>query len=212
MSIPTFEQVVDTDILEEKGSYLALVEQLNDIDPTEVIEARDALAHEMARFPETFLPRQFEDLAILYRNRTDYQRWDWSRKTEDVTMFVSRTPDCSHIEEQYARIDTFSSQYKNWQMSTYAVKILRHNGPADVVTYDGHEVDVRRFDERDGRWQSLSEREHDQVLIDFFYESLRATAMQLARSPAARHAADSDAKAKLEMMLYGGPKRTAPIE
>ncbi len=212
MTIPTFEHIVDTDILEERGSYLALVEQLNDFEPGDVIEARDELAHEMARLPEIFLPRQFEDLAILYRNRCDRECWDWSNRIEDVTMFVSRTPDCSHIEEQYARIDTYSPMYKQWQMSTYGVKILRHEGPADLVTYDGNAVEVQRFDEQGGRWQFLADHERETVLVDFFFESLRATAMQLSRSRVAREAADADAKVKLETMLYGGPKRTTSIE
>lgn len=211
--ISVVETIAAHEALEGELRYLDLANLLIDGDDDEVITARDSLAREMAAHPEKCLKEQFEELMSLYQDRCDDQRYDWSRTTEEVKMFVSRTPDCEHIEEQYVKIDNYGAGYRTGHTVTYAVKVIRAEQPSYVITHDGRSnVSVRTWDEAGETWREIVDDERDMVLGDFFYESLRATAMQLARSPEARQAADADAKEKLEYMLYGGKKVLAATE
>lgn len=210
---PPPERLTTRETLDEEVSYLDLVAQLIDIDPAEVIEARQALANEMAIRPEQYLPMQFEDLMALYQDRCDRQRYDWVNATEEVTMFASRTPDCAHVEEQYAKIDNYASCNRNWLEVTYAVKVLRRQNPSYVILLSEQQpVEVRVWDTIRNEWSNPDSEMQEEMLTDFFYESLRATATQLGRTREQRAIADEDAKAKLEYALYGGKKVVTTTE
>lgn len=214
METKTAEPIVAAEVLDdEKGSYLALVEQIGPLDSAEVIAERQRRSEEMASAPEEYLVRQFEDLSELYRARSVNMQYHWRRKMEEVSMFVSRTSDQTAIDEKYIVVDTLSYGLKTGRHTDYAVKISRENTPDRTITYDGETVRVLTLDEQRGDWrdetQSYARR---QILEDFFYESLRATAIQINRPPADQIAADADAKAKLRDSLQLNKRHDSPLE
>ena len=196
-----------TDALEKEPGHVFLetVQWLNEQESAEAVIAREELARLMAANPERFIPQQVSDLVLLYKDRSDRQVFSWTHKTEDVTMFVSRTADESRVDEQYAVIDTYGPMNKNWRSRTYAITIRGEIQPdVSIVLDEGGETVVR--ERLDNEWQLVTGNTRQERLADFFFESLRATAMQLGRSPEERATADEDALAKLQHQLYGGRK------
>ena len=88
--------------------FLSIVEALADLDERAASIEREVLAREMAKHPERYMSQQFEQLAVLYRERSDRQTYHWSGDIEEATMFASRTLDQSRLEEVYLIFDRFN--------------------------------------------------------------------------------------------------------
>ena len=183
------------------ADFLSIAKELQHIDEQSIAYERDRLAAEMAKQPEVFIPRQFEQLAELYRLRSDRQTMYWSESIEEVTMFASRALDRSHLEEVYVIRDDFGPHNRNWQTRTYIARtkhgdegserlfVLDHNG---ILT-------VKERASSDSKWQQMDEHTTEQAMRDFFRESLRAVTEQLRRTPDEQQRADEDALRMLKV-------------
>lgn len=184
--------------------FLSIVEALADLDERAASIEREVLAREMAKHPERYMPQQFEQLAVLYRERSDRQTHHWSGHIEEATMFASRTLDQSRLEEVYLIFDRFSPRNRDWQTRDYIARIIVDERGGErllELRHDGRFAAFER-DAPDQSWHDVANDRVEEVAFEFFRESLRAVCEQQNRTDIERGQADTDALDKLIEAYY----------
>lgn len=188
----------------DDADFLSVAEGLADLEEQSAPIEREVLAVKMAKNPELYMPTQFEQLAELYRYRSDRQTFYWNKHIEEATMFASRTLDRSRLEEVYLIFDEFGPHNRNWQTRKFIARImLDEQGAERCLELDaGGELSVRERGSTDVEWHRIHGEAADKATVDFFRESLRAVSDQIKRTEYERQAADDDALCKLMDMYY----------
>lgn len=196
------------------GSILEAAEELaRSASPEEAEEAIDRAIEAWRDNPAEHILNSVEELAEVYRDRTDNEVYYKSDGVIEFTSFATRDHTESEIEEVYDIYDEFDNNNKDWKQRTVSVTMYKPDADhhTDIVVRNG-EVSVVNVYEGNRR-VPLDGEQKDDAVFEFFNRSLVATAKNELRTDEERAAAHADAKRKFEYRLYGGPKpKTTSLE
>ena len=138
---------------------------------------------------------EFEKLWNIYGDRRVSMAIDFSNRKIVDRVIATRYYDGSGVEEVYWCTDIYSRNYKRDKRSFVTVRVLEGDYEVEIFADDDQpDAQVRKRDTKDRVWHGVSEEEAEGYIFEFFHRTSDAKAMNEARTPKERAAANAHAR------------------